>query len=1646
MNIQTPSAAGVSRNVYSQFDVPKTGTVLNNSRSNVQTQLGGWVQGNPWLSKGTARIILNEVNSSDPSRLQGYIEVAGDRAETIIANPAGILVDGGGFINVSRATLTTGRPLIEDGDLKGFSVQRGQIVIGGAGLDASKTDYTALIARSLQVNAGLWAQRLNVITGTNQVEDATLAEVSRAAQPGNAAPLFAVDVARLGGMYANQIYLVGTEVGLGVRNAGEIGAVAGDLVVTANGRLENSGTLQVSQRLQTNARDVVNPGVMQAQGTLALTTDSLINTGSIKAGREALIKVQGDFNNEGGKVEAMRLDVAGTTLQNAHGSVVQAGQAALALEASQLINVAGTLGQLSASGGAPAPDTAGPGSTPSPPDPGDPTGGKGGDSGLPAGGGTVVSEPGPVLADGQLKFTSIDNTTGSITGNGAASLRAEGLDNRGGQIYLDNLSVVGPSIDNTNGTMTVLRSFIARTNSFVNDQGKLLVAATFENGSNSLSNRGGLLQTGELAVNVAAHLDNSGGIIRQLGKSSAYISVGDELNLERGTLETAAALNLRAGSINGIGSTLNVAGDLALESGTTSTAKSTWLIAGSMSLRTGGLDNAGGTIAGALDVGVSAAGNIENSYGLIQAGRDLNLAAKGTLGNHAGAIEALSSSSTMSLAGAAIDNRDGRIANGGNGKTTLEAMVVINSGTIGGNGELKISAPRLTNEASGSIVSYDNMELSVSDVLQNAGRINAGRDLRIGGGSTQLANRGMLIALGDIEIKAATIDNTAGQIATMSGSLGKVTLKADSLVNDGGLIDVDGQALFAIQQNVNNEHGHIRVGGDMVLNAGERIENDEGIIETAGSMRVHGGEIGNQYGRIVAAGAQASSVEADRDIDNNGLIVVNGQLTIKAETFNNGPQGTLSATGDLDLAVRSHLINDGGGIGTAGSLIFDEVHATLLNSGTITSAGNVRLNVDQINNDSGFLQAGGSLEARAGGSLRNRGGVIEALNTHGTMTVRAANIDNTGGRIVNAGDGEANISAAGQIDNSGLIGGNGRLQVGAVTMNNIGTVSSSSTIELAVSGALNNSGAINAAAGLHAGQANATLRNSGAIVAGGPLDMTLGAVDNTGGQIATAQGSNADVLLRAHNVINQTGSIMSDRNASLQVSDAFDNRSGLVQAKARLDFSAGGGLDTSGGSVETLSSDSVLQLHAGSALNDAGRIVNAGSGDTQVRVDTNLVNNGQIAGNGALSVEAHSIVNQAHGSMNGAAVSLQVGTGLENTGDISSRSTLAVAGIGASLNNHGTIVSSGDLSVHVAAIDNDGGTVATADGSGASVSLDGTSLSNHDGRIVADRALALAVSGPLDNDRGLLRAGSALAATVSGSLTNDSGVIEAVDTTASMTLGANAIRNGNGRIVNVGQASTIIFVTDTLENSGLVGANGRLDLQAGSLINRAEGTLASSGAMIAAIGSRMENAGTTNSGATLDIAAQAAQVLNSGLIVANGALTLTGGVLANDGGQVATAKDSNADLQVDAASISNRGGTIISDRDARITSVDAFENTRGTLQAAGSLQLIGSGTVGNDGGVIEALGQSANLNLRAGTLDNSTGRIVNVGTGAVTVFADGNLSSAGLIAGNGSVGLTAAELDNQVGASIVSGTTMGLTASRAIGNAGHHQQSGDPSN
>lgn len=171
INIQQPNQHGVSRNQFTQFDVDNKGAILNNSLQDTQTQLAGMVTGNPWLVKGEANVILNEINSQNPSQLNGFIEVAGKRAEIIIANPAGISCQGCGFINAVNTTLVAGKALTQDGAIAGYEINNGKIVISGRGLNNSQSDYTRILARAVEVNSRIQANKLEITTGKNTLDN-----------------------------------------------------------------------------------------------------------------------------------------------------------------------------------------------------------------------------------------------------------------------------------------------------------------------------------------------------------------------------------------------------------------------------------------------------------------------------------------------------------------------------------------------------------------------------------------------------------------------------------------------------------------------------------------------------------------------------------------------------------------------------------------------------------------------------------------------------------------------------------------------------------------------------------------------------------------------------------------------------------------------------------------------------------------------------------------------------------------------------------------------------------------------------------------------------------------------------------------------------------------------------------------------------------------------------------------------------------------------------------------------------------------------------------------------------------------------------------------------------------------------------------
>lgn len=328
--IQTPTAAGVSRNVYSQFDVLQDGAVLNNSSSASTSKLAGNIAGNQQLLN-SARVIVNEVNSTTPTRFEGNLEVSGNMADVVIANPAGINVKGAGFIGVNKATLTTGTIDYKDGDIDSYQVKQGLIQVDkaedsvwGIGGTSNEANYLDILSRAVAVNAAIRGKHgMNVVTGASSIS-ADLTEITARSGTGTA-PAVKLDVSALGGMYARNIYLIGTENGLGVRNAGNITA-GYNLIVTSTGRIENSGLLR------TSANSSSGVGVLSLTTTdqrLTASFGDMYNTGTIEAANLVSIDAGRDLNNNGGTIRVLEDNTApmiisaGRALNIRDGSVVK---------------------------------------------------------------------------------------------------------------------------------------------------------------------------------------------------------------------------------------------------------------------------------------------------------------------------------------------------------------------------------------------------------------------------------------------------------------------------------------------------------------------------------------------------------------------------------------------------------------------------------------------------------------------------------------------------------------------------------------------------------------------------------------------------------------------------------------------------------------------------------------------------------------------------------------------------------------------------------------------------------------------------------------------------------------------------------------------------------------------------------------------------------------------------------------------------------------------------------------------------------------------------------------------------------------------------------------------------------------------------
>ncbi|TYK67505.1 filamentous hemagglutinin N-terminal domain-containing protein, partial [Comamonas sp. Z3] len=1609
VNIQTPSAGGVSRNTYQQFDIGQKGAILNNSRTNVQTQIGGWVQGNPWLANGSARVIVNEVNSAAQSRLMGPLEVAGQRADVIIANPSGLVVDGLSFINAAGVTLTTGRPLYgANGSLDGFNVQGGQISLQGSGMDATKADYANILARAISLNAGVWAQELKVVTGVNQITTDGSVQQSNPSPVGaeSVKPGFALDVAQLGGMYAGRIFIVGTESGLGVRNAGTLSATTGGLTLSADGQLSNSGVIasnHVDANLNVSSKGIDNSGTLSSQRDITINDggSGLSNSGAIQAGQQLTIQAGQLTNQSTGNLTTQRLDVTALDLNNA-GSIAQTGSQDLRIQTASLSNSGSkaVLGAPSATtngtgaGGGTGTDSGGAGSdgasTTAPP-----TSGQDGSA-------VQTSPVAPVvLATGNINVVQSLTNTGKIVANGATDvstsqsltnsgsvnarqLHSEGsLDNSQGSLVVQNFSGSQTALQNRSGSFYVQTDLKLDAQDLDNSSGTIGSAQSLTiNAKDGVVNTAGTLTAGkDLTVQAQSVGNDSGRIVSNTGSVSLDTSGAlSNLKGQIGTVSTAADAQVRiqAQSLENSRGEIsqNGSGQLSIQVAD-AVQSNQGLIAsnGSTQIKAASFSNDAGNVSALKKLDIASSQSISNVAGSMQAGDgsttnvsdgSLKLRAGGNIDNRSGTLFA---NAALNAQATSIDNSKGSLATMGDMQVHTSGDSINNAGKIQANGNVDIQSTQKIENQSGVIASGGKLNLQTQNLQTQRGQVSAGKDATLvtqtldntEGSITQSSQ-------GQLSITAsAALTNGAGKIIS-NGDLG---ISAGQTNNQSGEITSLQNAQIQVV-DLQSEQGVIQSGAALDLQSASDINARKGTIQSQGPLNIDAkGQLTSAEGMILSS--DSASIQS-AGLDNaSGTISSTASIKIQTGALQND-QGTLAANNDLKL-ISTALSNQSGQIG-AQSIAIDTRQGALNNDDgkIIASAGNLDVQSGALHSDKGWMQAAQDLQINTHGQTLTNTGTLLAL---GNASVDSGDLDNTSGTI------QAGTSQSTATGTSNLT-----LNAAGALTNGQGTIAANNDLKLTSSALSNQSGQIGAQSIAIDTQQGALNNDDGKIIASaGNLDVQSGALHSDKGWMQAAQ----DLQIHTHGqALTNTGTLLAMANATVNSGD-LHNTGGTIQAgtsqsaatgTSNLTLNAAGALTNGQG---TIAANNDLKLTSSALSNQSGQI-----GAQSIAIDTQQ---------GALNNDSGKIIASA-GNLD-----VQSGALHSDKGWLQAAQDLQIHTHGQTLTNTGTMLALGNARIDSGNLDNTSGTIqaGTSQSSGSS-SLNVTSagvLTNDQGTIAANNDLQLN-STALSNQSGQIGAQSIAIDTRQGALNNDDGKV--IASAGNLDVQSGALHSDKGWM-QAAQDLQINTHGQTLTNTGTLLALGNASVDSGDLDNTS-GTI---------------QAGTSQSTATgtsnLTLNAAGALTNDQGTIAANNDLKLTSTALSNQSGQIGA---QSIAIDTRQGALNNDDGKIIASAGNLDVQSGALHSDKGWMQAAQDLQIHTHGQALTNTGTLLALGNatvnSGDLHNTGGTIQAGTSQSTATGASNLTLNAAGALTNGqGTISANNDLKLTSTALSNQSG-------------------------------
>ena len=898
VNISTPNGRGISINEFLNYNVGHEGQVLNNADNIGRSHLAGIINANPNLAANqAANLIILQVNGSNRSDIEGYLEaLSRQKVNVILSNENGIYLNGAGTINIRNFVPTTGRVKLQNGDFVGIDVEKGRVVIGSNGFDASTTDYVNVIAKALELQGSLVGNKVDVTLGENTVDK------NGAVTSKHGINSVAIDASKLGSMYAGQISIISTDKGAGVNSRGIVYSRDKKLEITTDGKINvakikgngieingteyNQAELASSDKgININAKNIKLNGETQAVGDINLNGNTQNNS---------KIYSEGNFNT-GSLLNTGDINVAGNfkadDFKNVLAAVNTGGNLNVKnLENSGSIQVSkntGIDGKLNSSGN--------------------------------------LTSIGKITVKNDILNSGNISTNGDLSSKNAVS---------SGIIVANNFTTSNLQNDGKIFTNADLKTKYFKNTGEITAVGKISSDSMVSSGSirtnEDLDISGDLNNDGTLQsakdITVSSNIKNSGKIYaggnlsgKDTVSSGKIVSKNLRVNDLKNDGEIFTNEDLQAKNVTNTGKIASAGNISTKDLKTSGSIKSNRKVTVS-----GKLEN-DGDLEAVEDIKVS--GNVRNTKEIATNGdfSGKNVVSKGKI-------------ISKNFESEDLDN-DGKISSNENVKAkniknTGEIQAV---GSISGN-DLKTSGKVRANRkitVSGELENGGDLEsgksLTVSKNIRNTGKIAVNED--ISGKDTQ--NSGSMYSKnlktdnlkndGKVEVgndlKTADIENTKDITA-----VGKISGKN---VNNSGKILTNGTLDVKNVKNI----GKIAAGSDVTS---QRLENS-GVLATNGNITTSDSMINS--GNIEGKNLDITGLE----FTNSGKISANNIRARVNDTKNNG---SISSANDIDLTTNT-LTN------IKEMLAVNSINsnnATVLNSGKMASNGKILLNNSSITN------------------------------------------------------------------------------------------------------------------------------------------------------------------------------------------------------------------------------------------------------------------------------------------------------------------------------------------------------------------------------------------------------------------------------------------------------------------------------------------------------------------------------------------------------------------------------------------------------------------------------------------------------------------------------------------------------------------------